>query len=163
MRGNAVFGAYVVGRWDEAVEAADRFIAECATSPHYQEGLARDARAMDPPRSRRTSPARRRTGRSIWIRGDASRIPKGCLPGLAAAAVQRLILGDEVEAHGLAEEALELARAHIDMAAAANHLIFVAGQMGLRDEYLAIVAAGARGPVEGPDRRRRQGRSAQRR
>ena len=78
MRGNAAFGFYVVGRWDEAVEAADRFIAECATSPHYQEGLVQRRQVLDPPRSRRHRRARRRTGRSIWIRADASRIPKGC-------------------------------------------------------------------------------------
>ena len=68
------------------------------------------------------------------------------MPGLAAAAVQRLILGDKVEARALAAEALVLVRAHIDMAVTANQLIFVAGQMGLRDEYLAIVQQAPEGP-----------------
>ena len=72
--------------------------------------------------------------------------PQRLLPGLAVAAVHRLMLGDKVEAQALAEEALELARAHIDMAVAANHLILVAGQLGLRDEYLEIVEQAPEGP-----------------
>jgi class 3 adenylate cyclase/tetratricopeptide (TPR) repeat protein len=145
MRGNAVFGAYAVGRWDEAVEAADRFIAECATSPHYQEGLARDARALI--RLGRGDIAGAEEDRAFHLdQGRRIKDPQRLLPGLAVAAVHRLVLGDQVEARALAEEALELARAHIDMAASANHLIFVAGQMGLRDEYLEIAEQAPAGP-----------------
>ncbi len=159
MRGNAVYGAYAVGRWDEAVEAADRFIAECATSPHYQEGLVRDARALI--RLGRGDIAGAEEDRAFHLdQGRRIKDPQRLLPGLAAAAVHRLILGDKVGAHALAEEALELARAHIDMAAAANHLIFVAGQTGPSRRVPRDRRAGARGPVEGPDRRRGQGRSA---
>ena len=79
-------------------------------------------------------------------RGDASRIRKGCCQAWRTAAVHHQILGDKVGAHALADEALELARAHIDMAATANHLIFVAGQMGLRDEFLEIVEQAPEGP-----------------
>ena len=145
MRGNAVYGAYAVGRWDEAVEAADRFIAECATSPHYQEGLVRDARALI--RLGRGDIAGAEEDRAFHLdQGRRIKDPQRLLPGLATAAVHHLILGDKVEAQALAEEALELARAHIDMAATANHLIFVARQMGLRDEFLEIVEQAPEGP-----------------
>ena len=145
MRGNAVYGAYAIGRWDEAVEAADRFIAECATSPHYQEGLVRDARGWI--RLGRGDIAGAEEDRTFHLdQGRRIKDPQRLLPGLAVAAVQRLMLGDKVAAHALAEEALELARAHIDMAAAANHVIFVAGQIGLRDEYLEIVEQAPGGP-----------------
>ena len=145
MHGNAVYGAYIVGRWDEAVEGADRFIAECATSPHYQEGLARDARALI--RLGRGDIAGAEEDRAFHLdQGRRIKDPQRLLPGLATAAVHHVILGDKVEAHALAEEALELARAHVDMAATTNHLIFVAGQMGLRDEYLEIVEQAPEGP-----------------
>lgn len=49
------------------------------------------------------------------------------------------MVGDEEDARALAVEALELARENVEMAAAANHLIFIAGPLGLRDELREIV------------------------
>ena len=110
-------------------------IVECETSPHYQEGLVRDARALI--RLGRGDIAGAEEDRAFHLdQGRRIKDPQRLLPGLATAAVHRLILGDKVGARVLAEEALELARAHDDMAVTANHLIFVAGQIGLRDEYL---------------------------
>jgi class 3 adenylate cyclase/tetratricopeptide (TPR) repeat protein len=145
VRGNAAYGAYVIGNWEAAVEAADAFIAECALSPHYAEGLARDARAWI------------RLGRGdltgaeedwAYHLDQARRIkdPQRLLPALASEAVSRLILGDESESHTRAEEALALARAHSDIAAAANHMIFIAGQLGLRDKYREIAERAPAGP-----------------
>jgi class 3 adenylate cyclase/tetratricopeptide (TPR) repeat protein len=45
-RGQQAGTAYVLGRWDEAVELTERFIAECeAGSPHYLEGSRLENRA----------------------------------------------------------------------------------------------------------------------
>ncbi len=143
--GNWAFGAYVVGHWDEAIERTDAVILEAASSPHYNEGIARDARA--------------------WIRlgrGDvagaeedwrfhmdqAHRIqdPQRVLPALASMVVSRMLLGHEREARGLADEALEVVRAHIEMTGALNHLVLVAGQLGVRDDFLEIVELAPEGP-----------------
>jgi hypothetical protein len=39
----------------------------------------------------------------------------------------------------VAEETIELVRANIDMTGAANFLVFVAGQLGIRDEFGELV------------------------
>ena len=145
MRGNWIFGSYVVGRWDEAMQAADAFILECASSPHYAEGLARDARATIRVARGDFDGAREDLE---FILEHARRIqdPQRLLPALANSAVIRLSLGDEHEARELAAEAVALAREHIHMAASANHLIFVAGQFGLRDAYRQSVESAPRGP-----------------
>jgi len=38
--------AYLIGDWDEATDAADAFLAECETAPHYMENQARAFRAL---------------------------------------------------------------------------------------------------------------------
>ncbi len=145
MRGNWIFGSYVVGRWDEAMQAADEFILECASSPHYAEGLARDARATIRVARGDFDGAREDLA---FILEHARRIqdPQRLLPALADSAVIRLSLGDEHEARELAAEAVALAREHIQMAASANHLIFVAGQFGFRDAYRQSVESAPGGP-----------------
>ena len=45
MRGNLMYAGFFRGRWDELVEDADRFVAECEVSPHYLEGAVRRLRA----------------------------------------------------------------------------------------------------------------------
>ncbi len=45
MRGNLMFTALFRGRWDEILEDADRFVAECELSPHYMESGVRRLRA----------------------------------------------------------------------------------------------------------------------
>jgi class 3 adenylate cyclase/tetratricopeptide (TPR) repeat protein len=46
VRGNRIWLDFILGRWDQALEAADAFVAECeARSGHGQEALAREVRA----------------------------------------------------------------------------------------------------------------------
>ena len=45
VRGNWIFAAFALGHWDEALTEADAFVAECASSPHYAEGIVREAGA----------------------------------------------------------------------------------------------------------------------
>jgi predicted ATPase/class 3 adenylate cyclase len=144
-RGNWIYGSYVTGRWDEAVEAADRFILECASSPHYAEGLVRDARASI------------RLGRGdvegskeddAFVLDQARRIkdPQRVLPTLASVALSSIVRGDEDGARVLATEALAVARAHVNLTGAANHLMFVAGQLGIRDELRDVAEQSPEGP-----------------
>src|SRR5207245_11202558 len=44
-RGHRIWTRWMLGHWDEAGRAADEFIAECASSPHYLEASAREIRA----------------------------------------------------------------------------------------------------------------------
>ena len=145
MRSNWIYASYVLGRWDEALQAADDFILECASSPHYGEGLARDARAEIRVARGDFEGAREDLA---FILEHARRIqdPQRLLPAVAHAPVLHLVLGDEGEARELAAETLALARDHIQMAAAANHLMFVAGRFGLRDAYREIVEQAPEGP-----------------
>jgi class 3 adenylate cyclase/tetratricopeptide (TPR) repeat protein len=145
MRGNSIFASWVVGHWDEAAEAADAFVVECASSPHYAEGIVREARASI--RLARGDIAGAAEDREFVLEhGRRVRDPQRLLPSLAASALSSLLLGNESEARALAAEALALARANLDMAAAGNHLIFVAGGLGIREELRKIIEHSPEGP-----------------
>src|SRR5262249_406004 len=45
-RANLLYHSVRGGRWDEALADADRFIAECETSPHNMETAAREMRGL---------------------------------------------------------------------------------------------------------------------
>jgi tetratricopeptide (TPR) repeat protein len=145
LRGNWAFAAYVVGRWDEAVDLADRFIAECASSPHYAEGIAREARSAVR-LGRGDIEGAREDGAFILEHARKVKDAQRLLPTLASWAVNQFILGDEREARALATEALDLARAHVEIAAAAHDLLVVAGQLGIREEYREIAERAPEGP-----------------
>ena len=55
-------------------------------------------------------------------------------------------LGHEAEARELAEEALEVARDHVDLAAVLNMLAVVAGQLGIQEKVREIVQLAPEGP-----------------
>ena len=46
IRGNRIWIDFMRGRWDASLEQGDRFVAECAASPHTQEANVRTVRAM---------------------------------------------------------------------------------------------------------------------
>ncbi len=138
LRGNWIAGSYITGRWDEAAEAADGFIVECASSPHYAEGTVRDARASIRLGRGDLDGAAEDTELAL---DQARRIkdPQKLLPQLASAAVNHLLLGNASGARSLAMEALALARDHVNMIAAVHHVVFVAGQLGIREELVEVV------------------------
>jgi class 3 adenylate cyclase/tetratricopeptide (TPR) repeat protein len=145
MRGNEIFAWYAIGRWDEAAEAADEFVAECASSPHYAEGIVREARAS----------IRHARGDIIGAEEDrefeleqARRIkdPQRLLPSIASAVVHRVLLQNESEARALAEEALALVSDNVQLAAAASHVALVAGRVGIRNALREIVELAPEGP-----------------
>jgi tetratricopeptide (TPR) repeat protein len=144
-RGNAIFAAYVRGRWDEALEQADKFVAECSTSPHYQEGLVRDARSFI------------RLGRGDTVGADedrdvvieqARRIrdPQRIVSALADSAFCLVLAGRESEARVLARETLALVRENVEMAGAANELLIPGDVLGIRDEFGQLVPLAPEGP-----------------
>jgi hypothetical protein len=67
------------------------------------------------------------------------RDPQRLIPSLAATALSHVLLGKHDDARAVAEETIELVRANIDMTGAANFLVFVAGQLGIRDEFGELV------------------------
>jgi class 3 adenylate cyclase/tetratricopeptide (TPR) repeat protein len=138
VNGNAAFASYVIGRWDEAVEAADRIVAECASSPHYAEGMARIARG--PIRLARAEIDGANEDIAVVLdHARRNQDPQRVLAANAAAAVHRFTLGDAGEARALAEETLGLMGAHAAEAWRSHLLILVAGQLGLRKDYRELV------------------------
>jgi tetratricopeptide (TPR) repeat protein len=144
-RGNAIFAAYVRGRWDEALEKADEFVAECSTSPHYQEGLVRDARSFI------------RLGRGDLVGADedrnvvieqARRIkdPQRIVSALADVTLGLVLAGRESEARALARETLASVRENVAMAGAANELLIPGDVLGVRDEFAELVPLAPEGP-----------------
>ena len=145
MRGNEIFAWWVVGRWDEASAAADAFVAECVSSPHYAEGIVRDARASI--RLAKGDVAGAAEDREFVLE-HAHRVkdPQRLLPSLAATAVSLVLLNREDEARTVAEETLALTRENVDLTGAVNHLVLVAGRLGIRDELRKIVDLAPNGP-----------------
>jgi class 3 adenylate cyclase/tetratricopeptide (TPR) repeat protein len=145
VRGNRIFASFALGQWDEALAAADVFISECAASPHYAEGIVRDARtSIRLARGDLTGAAEDRK----WTLEQAHRVkdPQRLLPTLAATAVDLVLLGNEDEARAAAEETIALAREHVDLTSAANHLVLVAGRLGVREELREIAELSPDGP-----------------
>ncbi len=83
VRGNRIWIDFILGRWDEALEAADVFIAECeAGSPHTLEVLVREVRAAlwlarGEPRPALRGPA---TGVRARAHPEARPVPAARLP-----------------------------------------------------------------------------------
>jgi class 3 adenylate cyclase len=145
VRGNAIYGAYVRGRWDEALDAADAFVAECASSPHYQEGLVRRARGAIRLARGDLAGAAEDHGFDLET-GRRIKDPQRIIPTLAEAAVSFVLLGRQDEALALAREAIALARESIDMTGAANDLVLVARRLGVREELREVVELAPEGP-----------------
>jgi class 3 adenylate cyclase len=145
VRGNAIFAAFMLGRWDEALEGANHFVAECATSPHYAEGIVREARSAI--RLARGDARGADEDRDFILeQARTIRDPQRVLPSLAASALSRLLLGKEGEARELAEETLGVVRENVDMAAAASQLLIAGDALGIREEFGELAALAPEGP-----------------
>jgi class 3 adenylate cyclase/tetratricopeptide (TPR) repeat protein len=137
-RGNVIVSSFFLGLWDEALAAADEFIAECETSPHYQEGALRNVRAY----------MRLARGDSAGALDDASvslaqareiEDPQRLLSSLLNAARVHGLLGHRDEALGPAKEAIAFVREHIAEAGILGQISIVAGELGLRAELLELL------------------------
>jgi class 3 adenylate cyclase/tetratricopeptide (TPR) repeat protein len=112
LRGQRARMAFMLGDWDDAIHAADAFIAECeAGSPHYLEVAARQIRGVM--RVARSDPE---GGLADIRRGLAlareAKDPQVLLPMLDLSVLAFEPLGYMEEARKLIREALDLARAY---------------------------------------------------
>jgi len=137
-RGDRIWTRWALGHWDEAARAADEFIAECGSSPHYLENMARQVRAY-----LRLARGDREGALDDYYRalelGRKIKDPQALLPGLLQTAACCAELGRIEEAQSLAGEALGVIRAHIEHVTALSMITPVAKQLGLRQEVLDII------------------------
>ena len=144
-RANGIHTWWVLGKWDDASEASDRFIAESESSPNYGEGIVRRVRA-----SIRLARGDVKGALDDWewslVQAREIKDPQRLLPSLADLAVSHALLGNEDEARELANEALEVARDHVDLASILNMLAVVSRQLGIQDKVREIVQLAPEGP-----------------
>jgi tetratricopeptide (TPR) repeat protein len=126
------------GRWDEFIADADNFIAECELSPHTLESPARSLRAYV-----RLARGDHAGSLADWERSLAKarevKGPQTLLPSLLQTAQGYALLGREDEARGFAFEALEVARAHLDLASSLTQITSVAKRLGIREDVRALL------------------------
>jgi predicted ATPase/class 3 adenylate cyclase len=137
-RGDRIWTRWALGHWDEAGQAADEFIAECASSPHYLEGSAREIRAY-----LRLARGDRDGALDDYRRGLALgrqiKDLQALLPALVASARGLALLGKIDEARELAREAIELAGEHVENAPIFWVLNPVARQLGIQQQVRDLV------------------------
>jgi tetratricopeptide (TPR) repeat protein len=130
---NASF-AFVLGRWDEALEGAELFIAECEEgSPHYMESSSREDRAWIREARGNAEGALADCRRSLALARDSDD-PQGLLPRLGFS-VRMFEVHDRVgEARSFARELLELGRTYPHTAMWAFPFQFLLARIALEFE-----------------------------
>jgi class 3 adenylate cyclase len=114
LRAQRINIAFWFGRWDEALERANAFIAECeAGSPHYMENLLLEDRASIQ-EARGDTEAALKDYRQALAQARQAGDPQEMLPRLS-----RVILA--FEEHGLADEAHDLALEAMQLAQTYQH------------------------------------------
>ncbi|HXY81724.1 MAG TPA: adenylate/guanylate cyclase domain-containing protein [Gaiellaceae bacterium] len=144
-RGNRIWTRWSLGHWDEAAPAADAFIAECTSSPHYLETTARSIRAYLRLARGDREGALADSRRALEL-GRQIRDPQTLLPALLQSARCCALLDRIDEAQALAAEALELIGEHVEYASMLGQLGPVARRLGLRDEIRRLVEQAPEGP-----------------
>ena len=137
-RANLLYHSTRLGRWDELLEEADRFIAECETSPHNMETAARELRG-----DVRFARGDVEAALADWERAIAlareMESPERLLPGLLRLARGLVLLGRQDEARVLVAEGMEIAGAN---PSTGDMLAIVADQataLGVAQEIVAII------------------------
>ena len=141
--GNATVGRYIsgvvvwadhdAGNWDEALRAADAFIAECeAGSSHYLEGDAHGLRARILFARDEVEEALAAAARAVEL-GRKAKDPQAMRPALGVHMRINLRLGRIAEARAAARELLSLGGGMVELA-------FAADPLNLGDEVGAAIA-----------------------
>jgi class 3 adenylate cyclase/tetratricopeptide (TPR) repeat protein len=111
LRGNLVPTNWLLGEWDEALAAANVFIAECEDSPHVLEGPTRQFRGhMELSRGNRDVALEDFTRALEFARQRAQDDPEALVPALTRYAWALLQVGRVREAQDLFTEAVPLLR-----------------------------------------------------
>ncbi len=141
IRANRIWTDWARGRWIEAYESANAFVAECeAGSPHTQEGTARTVRAL----------IREARGDAPGARSDALRLVSlarerqdtfQLLGALSVCAAISADHGRTDEARGLFEELVPLVR-EVGVHGALMHLALRAERLDIVDELRHAVQQG---------------------
>jgi class 3 adenylate cyclase/tetratricopeptide (TPR) repeat protein len=144
-RGDRIWTRFALGHWDEAARAADDFIAECESSPHYLENMARAVRA-DLRLARGDREGALADHYRALEQGRQIKDPQALLPALLQTARCCALLGRTDEATSLATEAFEFIRSGVGAATFLSMLTPVARQLGLRQEVLQLIEQTEEGP-----------------
>jgi len=144
-RGDRIWTRWALGHWDEAGRAAEEFIAECASSPHYLEASAREIRAYLRLARGDRDGALDDYRRSLELARQIKDL-QTLLPGLVQSARGLALLGKIDEAQALAREAIELVGEHVENATIFWMFNPVARQLGLRQQVRDVVERAPEGP-----------------
>jgi class 3 adenylate cyclase/tetratricopeptide (TPR) repeat protein len=143
--GNVIWLDFMMGRWDEALERANAFIAECeAGSPHMLELTVRDIRGGISLARGDTELALDDQLRSLEI-AEARTDPSERLTTLALLVATYMELGQVDEARKHAPELASLARI-VGFSGALTKFAPYADELGIGDDLRAALADGA-GPA----------------
>jgi tetratricopeptide (TPR) repeat protein len=144
-RGNLLFSSMFRGRWDETLENADRFIAECETSPHNMETSARELRGTV-----RLARGDIEGALDDWERALALarelKNPARILPALLNLARGLALLGRDDEARALASEGLEIARATPSVGQLLSIIAGESVKLGLAPDVVELVQLAPESP-----------------
>jgi class 3 adenylate cyclase/tetratricopeptide (TPR) repeat protein len=144
-RANLINSDFFRGRWDEAADAADEFISECQTSPHYMEGAARHIRAYLRAARGDMHGALDDTDAAL-AQSRQIKDPQRLLPSLLNATRVHALAGRRDEALGFAREVLAFAREHPSLGGTVGQISIVAEELGVRSELLKILDLAPAGP-----------------
>jgi tetratricopeptide (TPR) repeat protein len=142
--GNRIWLNFMLGRWDQALESANAFIAECgAGSPHTQEGAVREVRAALSIARGDRERALRDQQRALEL-ANAQRDPFQHLASLASTAVIYAELGRLDDGYSLAVQVPPLVR-EIGLHGSLTLLALLGDELGIGDD-LREAAARTVGP-----------------
>ena len=134
LRGQQVTAAYILGRWDEALERCERFIAECeAGSPHYLYYQALGDRAAIREARGDTEGALADFRSALAVAREAGD-PQALLPCLGSSVLAFETHGLAAEARPLAVELVELVPTYAHEAALALSFAFLLSRLALEFE-----------------------------
>jgi tetratricopeptide (TPR) repeat protein len=108
--GNSIGTHWILGRWDQALATADRFIAECASSPHLLEANSRQFRAYIQLARGRSGEALEDFELALALARETPSDPQNMVPALTRIAWARFHVGRIAEAHEAFDETLTFLR-----------------------------------------------------
>jgi tetratricopeptide (TPR) repeat protein len=144
-RANLLYSSMFRGGWDETLENADRFIAECETSPHNMENAAREMRGAVRLARGNVEGALDDLRRALALAREL-KDPTRVLPGLLGLARGLALVGRVGEARALVSEALEIARDRPTIASVLGLIAGEARMLGVDGDLVEVLASAPDSP-----------------